>query len=205
MRVQRELAVGWTYRMSEVPDGRVADEDAGTEDEVRCGILRAALEGDERVGEVMTPRLAGSASLFSITSAGAEPLGDVVLAADGAFRAKVQGLEERTWRTGRLVVRVAHTDGRRAEGFVSVSMAASVSRRAGLIGRRLQALLAGTETPADVAAIMSWFHDDPSRLGVGAHAAVGRAGAGANRIRTGSSRWRRWERGTPTRLRTLHM
>jgi hypothetical protein len=178
MRVQRESVVGWTYRMTEVPDGRVAEEDAGTEDEVRCGVLRAVLEGDELVGEVMTPRMTGSASLFSLTTAGAEPLGDVVLAADGAFRAKVQGLEERTWRAGRLVVRVAHPDGRRAEGFVSVAMAASVSRRAGLIGRRLQALLAGTETPADVAAIMSWFHDDPSRLSVGVPAAAGRAGAG---------------------------
>lgn len=178
MRVQRERAVGWIYRMSEVPALRVIEEDAGTEEEARCGILRAVLEGEELVGEVMTPRMAGAASLFSLTPAGAEPLGDVVLSADGAFRAKVQGLEERAWRAGRLVIRVAHSDGRQAEGFVSVAMAASVSRRAGLIGRRLQALLAGTETPADVAAIMSWFHDDPSRLSVGAPVPAGRAVTG---------------------------
>jgi hypothetical protein len=179
MRVQREPVVGWTYRLGEVPDGRVVEEDPGTEEEGRSGVLRAVLEGDELVGEVMTPRMAGSASVFALTSGGAEPLGDVVLAADGAFRARVQGLEERAWRAGRLVVRVTHLDGRRAEGFVSVAMAAAVSRRAGIIGRPLQALLAGTETPADVAAIMSWFHDDPSRLGVGAHTAVGRAGTGS--------------------------
>ena len=39
-----------------------------------------------------------------------------------------------------------------------------ITRRAGLVTRRLFAILNGTETPADVAAIMSWFHEDPERL-----------------------------------------
>jgi hypothetical protein len=34
-------------------------------------------------------------------------------------------------------------------------------------------MLAGTETPADVAAIMSWFHEDPQRLGAADPHAIG--------------------------------
>ena len=56
-------------------------------------------------------------------------------------------------------------NGRQAEGFVSVASFADITRRAGVIGRRLFAVLAGTETPEDVAAIMSWFYEDPQRLG----------------------------------------
>lgn len=41
-----------------------------------------------------------------------------------------------------------------------------MSRRAGAFAARLFAILTGTETPADVAAIISWLHEDPRRLGV---------------------------------------
>ena len=74
------------------------------------------------------------------------------------------GLEEKSWRGGRLVIRVRSQEGRQAEGFVSVASFVDITRRAGSVGRRLFAVLAGTETPADVAAIMSWFYEDPQRL-----------------------------------------
>ena len=170
MRVQREPVVGWTYRLTEVPDGRAAETTATADDDDRFGILRAVLEGDELVGEVLTPRMHGLVSLFELTPAGAEPLGEATLSVDGGFRTRARGLEERAWRGGRLVVRVVHPDGRRAEGFVSVAIAASITQRAGIVVRRLQAMLGGTETPEDVAAIMSWFHEDPRRLGVELHA-----------------------------------
>src|SRR5260370_15050942 len=73
-------------------------------------------------------------------------------------------LEEKSWVGGRLVIRVQDARGRQAEGFVSIASFSEITRRAGIVGRRLLALLAGTETPADVAAIMSWFHEDPKRL-----------------------------------------
>lgn len=170
MRVQRELVVGWAYRATEVPDRREPTADATTEDDNRFGVLRAVLDGDDLVGEVLTPRMHGSVALFALTPAGAEPLGEAALSADGAFRVRVPGLEERAWRGGRLVIRATHSDGRRAEGFVSVAIASGITRRAGIVVRRLQAMLAGTETPEDVAAIMSWFHEDPRRLGVEPHA-----------------------------------
>jgi len=50
------------------------------------------------------------------------------------------------------------------EGFVSISAFAAVTRRAGAMAARLFALLQGTETPADIAAIMAWFAEDPSRM-----------------------------------------
>jgi hypothetical protein len=47
---------------------------------------------------------------------------------------------------------------------VSVASYADITRRASAIGHRLFAVLAGTETPKDVAAIMSWFYEYPQRL-----------------------------------------
>lgn len=70
-------------------------------------------------------------------------------------------------------------DGRVAEGFVSVAAYAEIARRAGVLGPRLLAVLAGTETPADVAAIMSWFHEDPRRLAGAVSFTIG--GASNNR------------------------
>lgn len=94
---------------------------------------------------------------------GAERIGNTEISADGAFRIAAPALEERSWRGGRLVIRVTDKNDRAAEGFVSVASYADITRRAGAIGRRLFAVLAGTETPEDVAAIMSWFYEDPQR------------------------------------------
>ena len=65
---------------------------------------------------------------------------------------------------GRLVIRVRNAEGRRAEGFVSVASLAEIVRRGGIVTRRLFAVITGNETPDDVAAILSWFHEDPHRL-----------------------------------------
>jgi hypothetical protein len=94
----------------------------------------------------------GAVSVFYVTIPGTELLAQTT-----------PMLEEKSWLGGRLVIRVQDQDRRQAEGFVSVSSFADISRRAGIVGRRLLALLAGTETPADVAAIMR-FYEDPKRL-----------------------------------------
>src|SRR5262249_13411510 len=51
-----------------------------------------------------------------------------------------------------------------AEGFVSVASFADITHRGGIVARRLFALIAGNETPEDVAAILNWVHEDPHRL-----------------------------------------
>jgi len=53
-------------------------------------------------------------------------------------------------------------DGRKASSQLSPLL--RFARRAGAMAPRLFSLLSGTETPVYVAAIMSWFHDDPRRL-----------------------------------------
>src|SRR5439155_4390934 len=83
---------------------------------------------------------------------------------DRRFQISAASLEKKSWQAGRLVIRVEDQHGRLAEGFVSVASFADISKRAGIVARRLMAVLNGTETPADVAAIMSWLYEEPNRL-----------------------------------------
>jgi hypothetical protein len=113
---------------------------------------------------VLTPAMRGAVSVFQLTTEGAEELGETIVGPDATFSFGAPGLEMQSWKGGRLVIQVRSTDGKQAEGFVSVAAFAEITRRAGALAPRLLAILTGTETPADVAAIMSWFHEDPRRL-----------------------------------------
>lgn len=163
-RIQRERTVGWTFSPAAPPPLQTQAEDENDNDDRNLGVLRAVLEANELAGAVLTPKMTGPGTVYHLATIGPELLGETTLAVDGAFRISAPKLEERSWRGGRLVIRVQDQKGRQAEGFVSVASFADITRRAGLLGRRLFALLAGTETPADVAAIMAWFHEDPQRL-----------------------------------------
>ena len=164
MRIQRQRSIGWSYVEAEPPDPPV---DLGTElegDETNVGVLRAIVDADEVTGQVLTPRMSGRVSVYHLGNTGAVFLVTAQLAPDGAFTITAPDLEPWAMRGGRLVIRVQDRRGRNAEGFVSVASFADITRRAGLVGRRLFALIAGNETPADVAAILSWFHENPRRL-----------------------------------------
>jgi hypothetical protein len=164
LRIQREQSIGWTFSASEPLELRMMpDEDTDNDPEV-FGVLRAVLEGDRILGQVLKPAMSGAVSVFQVTTEGAEELGETTLGPDATFDLNTPGLELQSWKGGRLVLRVQSADGRSAEGFVSVAAFTEITRRAGALAPRLLAVLAGTETPADVAAIMSWFHEDPRRL-----------------------------------------
>jgi hypothetical protein len=163
-RIQRDRAVGWTFTASEAPEPLAALDEKNEEEEQSRGVLRAVLDGDEIQGEILTPAMSGVVSVFYVSSLEPEPLGKTTLSADRRFKISAASLEKKSWQAGRLVIRVADHRGRQAEGFVSVASFADITRRAGIVARRLMALLNGTETPADVAAIMSWFYEDPKRL-----------------------------------------
>ena len=120
--------------------------------------------GADRRSEVLTPAMSGAVSVYQLTTEGPEELGEATIGLGANFSLGAPGLEVQSWKSGRLVLQVRSADGRRAEGFISVAAFAEITRRAGPIAPRLLAVLAGTETPADVAAIMSWFHEDPRRL-----------------------------------------
>jgi hypothetical protein len=164
VRIQRDRTFGWKFIASETPDAQASLEDEAEEEEQRRGILRAVLDVDELHGEILTPAMSGAISVFYLSNLGAELLAETTLSDDGRFQVNTPTLENKSWLEGRLVIRVQDQHGRQAEGFVSVASFTEVSRRTGIVGRRLMALLAGTETPADVAAIISWFYEDPRRL-----------------------------------------
>jgi hypothetical protein len=164
IRIQRDRAQGWKFKPSEPPEPLAELDEDNDEKEENRGVLRAVLEGDEIHGEVLTPAMGGVVSASYVTNLAPEPLGKVTLSADRRFQITAASLEKKSWQAGRLVIRVEDQHGRLAEGFVSVASFANISKRAGFVARRLMALLNGTETPADVAAIMSWFYEDPNRL-----------------------------------------
>jgi len=175
VRIQRTPTTGWTFRPSDPPQFQSALQEEQDSEEKSVGVLRAVLDSDELAGEVLVPRMSGRVSVSYVTGIGAEPLGKTDMSAGSAFRVAAPALEERAWLGGRLVIRVTDQHGRAAEGFVSVASYADITRRAGAIGRRLFAVLAGTETPEDVAAIITWFYENPQRLAD----ALPRGGGGA--------------------------
>lgn len=167
LRIQRDTQVGWA-RSDAVhplwPEPEIDDEEDTNPDEQQ-GVLRAVLDGGSLNGMVLSPGMSGTASLFCVLSNAKQDLGSVTLNDGGGFSATAMDLEALSWSGGRLVVRIEQGS-RCAEGFLSITAAAEIVRRAGALATRLMAMLAGTETPADVAAILSWFREDPKRLDV---------------------------------------
>lgn len=173
LRIQREPVVGWRLTPAERPEPQGSFDAADDKVSNRAGVLRAVLEGDEVVGEVLTPNMNGSVLVFHLAAIGPELLGETELDDESRFRFAAPGLERWSWRGGRLVIRVTHGDGRSAEGFVSVASFAEIARRGGIVTRRLFAVIFGSETPEDVNAIMSWLLEDPRRLLMGTGATQG--------------------------------
>ena len=164
VRIQRVRSIGWSYVEAEPPNPPVDSDTELESDETYAGVLRATLDADEVTGQVLTPKMSGTVSVYHLGSAGPASLLSTQLAADGEFTISAPDLEAWAMRGGRVVLRVQDRKGRIAEGFVSVASYGDITRRTGLVGRRLFALIAGNETPDDVAAILSWFHENPGRL-----------------------------------------
>ena len=133
-------------------------------DEQLVGVLRAVVDADEVTGQVLTPKMSGTVSVYQLENTVPIFLMTTGLKPDGTFTITAPDLEPAAMRGGRLVIRVEDHRGRTAEGFVSIASFAEIRCRAGLAWRQLLALVAGNETPADVAVILSWFHEDPRRL-----------------------------------------
>ena len=164
LRIQREPSTGWSYVETEPPEPPVDLATELKEDEAQVGVLRAILDADEVTGQVLTPRMSGTVSVFHLGNTGPKRLATTQLTPDGAFTITAPDLEHWVMRSGRLVIRVQDYSGRNAEGFVTFASFADITRRAGVVRSQLFALIAGNETPADVAAILSWFHKNPRHL-----------------------------------------
>jgi hypothetical protein len=163
-RIHREQSAAWTFAPAEPPELHMAPDDSAEEIE-QIGILRAVLEGDEISGQILTPGLASPIEVAWLTNLGARRLGQTTLTESGAFRIGAPGIEADSWKGGRLTIRAESPNGRKAEGYVSLAAFSAISGRAGAIANRLFSLLMGNETPEDIVAIISWFHEEPSRMG----------------------------------------
>ena len=164
VRLLREPSAGWRLSRSEpLPVGVASADDVAAEMEI--GVLRAEMSGDVLKGQVLTGFTTGEAELLDLTNSGPKRLAITQVAADGSFAVKTRDLEMEGWRARRLVIRLQSVvDGRVAEGLVHFPDIGAISRRAGPLAARLLALIAGNETPDDVAAVMTWFHDHPEHL-----------------------------------------
>lgn len=173
VRIQRGAVVGWSRIACDPPPRDLRSAEEGEADtEAGVGVLRAILDGDVLRGTVLLPRIAGEAGLLCVSTAGEVDLGTVTVDPHGCFEAPAPGMEAQGWHGDRLTLRLEQGE-RVAEGFVSLSVAADIVRRAGVAAPRLLAMLAGTDTPEDVAAVLAWLHEDPARLGRPPEAAGG--------------------------------
>ena len=176
LRIQPDAKSYWVTKKATAPtrsSGDDLDDDEGASAAV--GILSACLEGETIRGRILVPRVSGAVRVDLRTPRSTRDLGTVQISADGAFMLVAPGIEIESWENGRLILGLER-NGRRWEGFVSIAAALELIRRTGSIAPRLMAMLAGTETPADVAAILAWFREDPSRMP--AALAAGGAGSG---------------------------
>ncbi|MET4315547.1 hypothetical protein [Bradyrhizobium sp. RT4b] len=174
VRIEKTRSAGWTFKPA-YPLEQLDALDDDTEEEETIGILRATLEEDTLYGQILQPRLQGSAAAFLITSEGSRRLGKVQLDDASRFTVVATGLEVQILQGNRFTLGIENEQGR-AEGFISFAAFTEISKRSGALASRLFAMLAGTETPADVAAVMSWIYDNPNVLNrnlFGSHAAAG--------------------------------
>lgn len=177
LRVQRGSKNYWVTAPATAPARLPADEqDENDAVASAVGVLGASLEGETITGRTLAPRLSGSANAVLRTPRGSHMLGSVLISDDGHFEVDAPRIEFESWENGRLILGLEQ-DGRRWEGSVSIAAALELIRRTGSIAPRLMAMLAGTETPTDVAAILAWFREDPSRmpasLGIGGGGSTG--------------------------------
>ncbi len=164
LRVQRDAKSYWQTSPGVPPACMSMENDeADTVEPNEIGILSAKLDGDIIVGSMLTHVSAGTAGALLRSPRRADELGDVHVGERGQFRIKASGVELEAVQSGRLILRLKQGP-QVWEGFLSVTIALEMIRRTGAMATQLIAMLAGTDTPADVAVILAWFNEDPARL-----------------------------------------
>jgi hypothetical protein len=164
LRIQRNTQFGWTP-LPALPPQRSETETAGEDEEKNesVGVLRASLERGSVKATVIAPAIRGSVTVYVRSVRKTRELGQTDINGEGRLSIAAAGLEQEAWESGRLVLRIEQGE-KVLEGFVTISAASELVRRGGPIATRIFAILAGNETPADVAAILAWFREDPDRL-----------------------------------------
>ncbi|MBP0485049.1 hypothetical protein [Sagittula salina] len=179
LRVQQDTKLYWQTSVGTPPVRSAPDDEKEADTEAELGVLHAKLEGDTVVGRILKPHGSGKmqASLRSPLRSAA--LGEIEADEQGQFSLSAAGFELDALKTGRLVLRLEKDRGS-WEGFLSISVTLELIRRTGSIASKLIAMLGGTDTPEDVAAILAWFKEDPRRLPAIASVSGGGSSAAAN-------------------------
>ena len=170
-RIQRGRHATWVLTRADAPAVVDFTEGDADQDAPRIDVLRATLAGHRVEGRVLTKRIEGDVEVFLVGASGQIAVGRAVVDHDGFFEIEAALLGRAAWRSDRLVIAISDAAGNRAEGFILAKDFEEVARRVGPLAGRLFALLAGTETPTDVAAIMSWFCENPTHLKTASSAA----------------------------------
>lgn len=163
-RIHHARTRKWVFMVAVAPAAATQAELPEDAIDTPIGVLRAVLDADRLSGSVLTPVMCGKVTVSHLTSGGYERLATAEVDTDGNFSARTPNFEGAAWRRGRVVIRIEDVEGRQAEGFVTVVSVSEITRRGGVIARRLFAVVTGTETDEDVAAIIEWLHEDPRRL-----------------------------------------
>lgn len=164
LRIQRDSQLGWKPLPALAPERseiEVVEEDEDANGNI--GVLRASLESGTVKATVIAPAIRGRVRVYLRTVRTTRELGHADIDGAGRLSIDAPGLEQEAWESGRLVLRIEQSD-KVVEGFVAITAAMELVRRAGPMAPRIFAILAGNETPADVAAILAWFREDPARL-----------------------------------------
>jgi hypothetical protein len=163
LRIEPDRQGAWSLVSCPTP-AHFANEDLETETEHSVEeILCAELVGAIVKGEVLTKWSSGPAVITCEIEGEMIDLGTVDVDDRGCFAQRAEQLGDRIWSRGRVIIEL-QADDQVARGFLMVTAVAQLVQRAGPAATRMLSVLAGTETPEDVAAIMAWFQEDPSRM-----------------------------------------
>jgi hypothetical protein len=163
-RIYRERQPFWDLTDAVVPEIEATLDEEESDNANESGVVWASLRDGQVHGRVLTPSMQGRVTVSQLKAQGPQLIGEAELDANTRFSVEAPDLEKEAFGMGRIVIEVRGETGTKAQGFVTVTAFSDIQRRSGLAARSLTALIAGTETPEDVAAIMSWFHENPDRL-----------------------------------------
>lgn len=163
LRIEPNRQGAWSIARCPAPVRSSIEDDDQNVDDDHVEILTAELVGTTIQGSVLTSWSSGPANMTCEIEGEFIDLGEIEVDEDMAFAQRAEQLAERVWNRGRVVIRLIAGD-KVAEGFLMITAVAALVQRAGQAASRILSVLAGTETPEDVAAIMAWFHEDPSRM-----------------------------------------
>ena len=163
LRIEPNRQGAWSIARCTAPVRTSTEDDDQNVDDEHVQILTAELVGTTIQGSVLTSWTSGPANMTCEIEGELIDLGEIKVDEDMAFAQRAEQLAERVWSRGRVAIRLKAGD-KVAEGFLMITAVAALMQRAGQAASRILSVLAGTETPEDVAAIMAWFHEDPSRM-----------------------------------------